>query len=153
MSAISRAEGRTDVDRDVVGQLALVGLLVKLEVDGGGQRRLEARTFIADGVAIEVLERVADLDQGSRVVADGQRIDEAEAGAIQQLQTSRQRFETDVAKTVESLDKLDAHAVEAAQKRIKELTDGNGADVIYEGYGHFLPIVEFGPKMPKNGLK
>lgn len=75
---------------------------------------------IAEEKALAALgERMAMLQSEAKAIAGGLR--EAEAGAMAQLRESRERFEADVTKTVESLDRLDAHAIAASQRRIKEL--------------------------------
>ncbi len=74
----------------------------------------------AEGKALTALnERMEMLQSETKAIAGTLR--EAEVGAMEQLKQSRERFEADVTKTVESLDRLDAHALGASQNRIKEL--------------------------------
>lgn len=74
----------------------------------------------AEAQALEALQQRTALLQTETLAAAG-KLREAEQGAFAQLQQSKDRFQQDVTKTVESLDRLDAHALAASQKRIKEL--------------------------------
>ncbi|BDI61213.1 ATPase [Qipengyuania nanhaisediminis] len=74
----------------------------------------------AESRALEALrERSAALREESEALSA--RLREAEDAAMAQLEQSRERFQTGVTETVEKLDRLDAHALAASQKRIKEL--------------------------------
>ncbi|MEM7779001.1 MAG: ATPase [Pseudomonadota bacterium] len=64
-------------------------------------------------------ERMSAMESETQAVA--LQLREAEQTAMQQLVTSRERFEAEVVATVEKLDRLDKQAITAAQNRIAEL--------------------------------
>lgn len=91
--------------------------LEKLQVQAGNYRgeveQAEAKALTALG------ERMALLQTETKAVAAKLRT--AEDGAMEQLLASKARFETEITNTVESLDRLDQHALAASQKRIENL--------------------------------
>ncbi len=104
------------------GQLArieefITGRLEAVKTEAGTYR---SEVDAAEGKALAALnERMTLLQAETKAIAG--KLREAEDGAMAQLQQSRQRFEADVTKTVESLDRLDQQAITASQNRIKEL--------------------------------
>jgi len=103
-------------------QLARVGDVIATRLDQVEQKADQYRSAVddAESKALAALgERMAMLQTEAKAI--GGKLREAEAGAMEQLRLSRERFEADVTSTVESLDRLDAHAIATSQKRIKEL--------------------------------
>lgn len=87
--------------------------------DEAGTYRAEIEE--AEGKALTALgERMAMLQTETKAVAAALRA--AEEGAMGQLLVSKQRFEEEITKTVESLDRLDQHALAASQERIANLS-------------------------------
>ena len=74
----------------------------------------------AESEALAALgERMALLQ--TETIAVAAQLRAAEEGAMEQLRASRQRFEADVTRTVESLDRLDQVALTASQTRVENL--------------------------------
>lgn len=102
--------------------------IVRIEqVVGSRLEKLQAQTGSyrgeveqAEAKALATLgERMALLQTETKAVGESLRA--AEDGAMHKLLATKARFEDEVTKTVESLDRLDRQAIEASQKRIVEL--------------------------------
>lgn len=112
----------SDILTGFEAQIALVENAISDRLEGVRAETSAFRTGIEESeqTALKMLrESLSTLQSETQTIAGQLRA--AETGAMQQLRDTRQRFEIDVAKTVESLDKLDAHAIAASQRRIKEL--------------------------------
>ncbi len=104
------------------GQLEAVGTAIATRIDTIEERAGTYRSQIdeAEEKALAALgERLGKLTSEAESISANLR--EAENGAIEQLYANKKRFEDDVTKTVEALDRLDQQAHLASQSRVKAL--------------------------------
>ncbi len=104
------------------GDLARVGDVIASRLETVRTQSAVYRTEVesAETQALSALgERMAMLQSEAKAISGTLR--GAEEGAIEQLQDSRKRFEADVTRTVEALDRLDQQAIAASRNRVKEL--------------------------------
>ena len=103
-------------------QLTNISDTITTRLDAVEERAGSYRSEVdaAEGKALAALgERMTMLQTEAKAISG--KLREGESGAIEQFQSSKKRFEEDVIKTMDRLDKLDAHAITASQNRIKEL--------------------------------
>lgn len=119
----------TALDNRVGEILSSFGAQIAAVEETVGKRLEAVKTMAADyRTEVQAAEEQAIAAIGKRITtleseteAVSIKLRDAETGALNQLLASKKRFEEEVGKTVESLDRLDAHALAASQKRIHEL--------------------------------
>ncbi len=96
----------------------VVGKRLETVQEMASDYRKEVETVESEAIAA-IGERITSLESETEAVAI--KLRDAETGAMENLLQSKKRFEAEITKTVEALDRLDATALAASQKRIQEL--------------------------------
>jgi len=108
-------------------QLARIEQFVSSRFEALSQQTEEYRTAIgaSESEALAAMtERVSLLQSETKAI--GTKLIDAEKGAMEQVRASKEAMQAEITAMVETLDRLDRHAVTASQTRIRELHEEAG---------------------------